>query len=238
MCRKLLLLLLVCGLVSAANAASYTVCGSTWVNVNIVEADHEETVGGNTTASDGSADWSAYPLVNTWGDSNQWKYVTDSTIAPGSTHVWQNGTTTAKAVNTPEMITTITVPELTGPNFYEVFVAYKINTSTVSWTIAARMDGAPQSSIVIYDDGMLGQAGQAFGPVGQVRSAIAKIGEVNSGTTLGIRWGNLDKDGNLPSTASTARVMAIGIGYREVPEPATVALLGLGSLALIRRKRH
>jgi hypothetical protein len=121
-----------------------------------------------------------------------------------------------------------TISGLNADTTYEVFAYFWDDQSNSGWAIRAALTEAGLADNVysIYNT-----------PGTQVGkdSAGRKMYQVSLGTVTGVTsqvvWIN-----DLPTDNSNNRTWYDGVGYAVVPEPATMAILGLGAL-LMRRKR-
>lgn len=77
-------------------------------------------------------------------------------------------------------------------------------------------------------------SGTADGNVNfQLKSGVIDSLSLDPGSTIWIRWTDIDHTGNDHGLA----IDDFSATFTTVPEPATMAILGLGLLALRRRKR-
>lgn len=218
---------------STTQAATVSVGGFT-----VVEAD-EFNVGGSAgnTVFDGGA-----PATGTttrtqgsFSDAATWKYRTESQWSSSGTFSgayssYGNG---GGAANTALTLTT-TVTGLASDT-YDVFAVYiSRNDGVTDGGVAAALSG---NSLVDYAD-VSGASGGATAislgvSSGEWEAFAVKVGTV-TGTGFAVDAGVLS---STDSGSGIQRNTYVGVAYQAVPEPSSAALLGLGGLALILRRR-
>jgi len=212
----------------------------------ITYLDAEEGASGNTFATGGSladTSWMEDPGTSS-GNETQW-----------GKRAFTNDATVFQALH--ETVTSDDMPELTtritglADGTYELWVFYwdQVVSDTQNWIISA---------------GLTPGALTSFSSPGEPTVAgTTKTGVVNAGTLdftnsvlveeggglrnmFGVNLGQVTISGgsaaniyvdNLIGGGSGTRAWFDGVGYELVPEPTSTALLSLGALALMRRRR-
>ncbi len=119
-----------------------------------------------------------------------------------------------------------------GGDDSDIFVTVSGLTDGVQYRVQLLMDAAGTNPVfrdyVAITDGTISTAGFQVGTSGGA-SAIYNFTADNTGTV------NLTLDGD--ESGSFVRTVLNGVSVYQVPEPASMALFGLGGLMMIRRRR-
>ncbi|BDS07742.1 hypothetical protein NT6N_27820 [Oceaniferula spumae] len=232
-------------LIPTLGAAALTIASS---QAAITYVDAVEGTGGNTRATGSTQADASWRVDNTSPDAGT-QYATQWSERPyGNTSIFQAlPTTNGTPTGIPELTTTISLAD----GIYDLYVFYWDQTvsDTQNWVISTGLTsgalttysspgnpavtGATTTGVV--DASTLTYAGTA--PItdeGGVRELFAVKFE-----NVTVTGGSADifVDYNLSHTGNN-RAWYDGVGYEVVPEPSSTALLGLGGLALILRRRR
>ncbi|MEM9347247.1 MAG: PEP-CTERM sorting domain-containing protein [Planctomycetota bacterium] len=193
---------------------------------NTVFADPGNT-GGTTTTSQAT-----FQDASTWKyrDSNNWGGVPNDFTGVYSS--FGNG-----AADNSELDVTTSVSGL-DLNTYNVFVVFlSDSTLTNGAGIAAALSGDPLVDYLFTSETANGQikVGESdSGGTGVFQAYAIQVGTV-TGTEISIDAGLTNQ---VDSGSGDERSVYIGLGYQVVPEPGSLALLGLGGLCVLRRRRN
>lgn len=121
-----------------------------------------------------------------------------------------------------------TISGLDAGQEYAIYVYFWNDQYGSPWSIRAALSQAGLASAVFSP--YSGSPTQVA-----LDSASRKLWQANLGTVTGVTSVDVWID-DLPTDDSNQRTWYDGVGYELVPEPATLAILGLGAM-LIRRKR-
>lgn len=213
-------------------------------DLTVVEADEFDTGGsaGNTVFADaGNTGGTTTRTQGSFGDEDTWKFRPSTGSGEWSgvpnefTGVYSsfgNGATDNTALT---VTTTVSGLDSNTYNIYAIYLA--VNEANVAdGGIAAALSG---DTLVDYPD-VAGATGGAdaisLGVTGDdpIWEAYAvQIGTV-TGTGFAVDAGLLS---STDSGSGIQRNVYIGVGYQIVPEPGSLALLGLGGLTMLRRRR-
>lgn len=195
---------------------------------NTVFADAGNT-GGTTTQTQGS-----FSDADTWkfrpsSGSNEWSAVPNEFTGVYSS--FGNGATDNAALT---VTTTVNGLDSNTYNIYAIYVA--VNSTNADGGIAAALSG---ETLVDYPDvaGSSGGAGsislEVTGDDPVWEAYAVQIGTV-TGTGFAVDAGLLS---STDTGSGIQRNLYVGVGYQIVPEPGSLALLGLGGLTMLRRRR-
>jgi hypothetical protein len=167
----------------------------------------------------------AYDNFN-WNTANNATYVRATTIAsnPFSQVYWE--IRTGMAVSNTGTLVASGFAAATNTNIGSAFGATLYSTTANIGSVALTNGGAYWLGIAVDNIG---------GPTG-----IYGIGWSSGVNAVGSPIGGADAlvvIGGVASAAGAVDGMSMGIGYEVVPEPASIAALGLGALAPLRRRK-
>jgi hypothetical protein len=218
-------------------AAQATQAATVLTDVTYFDATSANTAGGNT--------W--LPTANSNSD-NLWGERAGAGFGFGDTILESRNDTANVDENSPEITTTIA--SLTPNGLYEVTGYYqtKVNDPPENWhlffgltsgslTEFDSVNGTAMTPLdLAFTDGQtVGGQGTADGNRAQFYGVIGTATANGSGEiVVYINDGDLLQNSN---AAGGQRSWYDGVGVRAVPEPGSVALLGLGGLALMMRRR-
>jgi hypothetical protein len=207
----------------------------------ITYVDAAEGSLGNTFATGGSLGVTTWQRSVTTNDDDQWGRRTDSDTN-GAT-LFQGYSNLAGGGSIPELTTQIT---LLDPGNYNVWVFFWDASGTNKWNIAA---GLTSGSTATYSFDGLGTTNQTVAASTlSFTTGITTVG-LTDRILYGVNLGQATASGgsinvfidSLEAASSGAnRTWYDGVGFEAVavPEPSSMALLGLGGLALILRRRR
>ncbi|MCG8511711.1 MAG: PEP-CTERM sorting domain-containing protein, partial [Rhodospirillales bacterium] len=108
---------------------------------------------------------------------------------------------------------------------YDVYVVYITNSSN-SWSVQAGLDGVSSVALETVDGS---EPSIASGSSGQ--TILDYVGTTNTATSFSVTIGP-------GAIAAGNRTYWVGVAYKAIPEPASMALVGMGGLLLIVRRRR
>jgi hypothetical protein len=221
MCRKFIYFVCVLVLFVVAKNASAV----TFINANTT----------NTVGWDNSTDWwvdSGYSADDRWHHSTGFGMAEGESLPATPTgivsggEIYQSISSGQSGKDARTLKTTIT--GLDSSETYNIYVYFWSDQAGSPWTIRAALTQVGLADLTYSP--YTGNATQVGLDSSNRILWEAKLGYV-TGVTEQVVW--ID---DLPTNDSNVRTWYDGVGY-QIPEPVTVALLGLGGLALIRRKR-
>ena len=196
----------------------FSVCAQAILVTDVVGTYYDATTD-NTWATDSVS----YPNLE------DWSYVTPTSVVYNSWYR-KTGSTTAidgtafqgEGVTLPELTTTIA--DLDPIKTYEVYVIYHARNSGGDWYVYA---GLESESLTLYDE----TNATHILSTGTLISCETLLGTVTGVSSLSVYI-----DGPETSSNGGQRAWYDGIALVEVPEPATMLLLGVGGILVSRKK--
>ncbi|MDE0597299.1 MAG: PEP-CTERM sorting domain-containing protein [Roseibacillus sp.] len=182
-----------------------------------------------TTYADGGAGLIATPTApaaNVHGNGEDWANVWTVSDPVGFTSARNHNPGVAGAANTfaraAEVNGTI---DISGLALGQIYIPH--GTYVNNWTLTLTMSGAGQADIVSSETQGANGPGRNFG-------WITEFNFTNEGQydTVAYNWTHADRDG------SRARFMGVILDGTAIPEPSAIALLGLGGLGFLLRRRR
>lgn len=233
----------------------------------ITYVDAQEGAAGNTYATGGSladTSWIDLTLTNTGGsDNDDWILRSGGATATSAGFSQHNGSDVIQAVVSSTGGLGEITTEITGlaDGTYNVWVFFweQSTSGTQNWVIDAGLTSgaltaysAPIGAVGGTDSSSAVDAGTlTFTNAPSVAGAETLVGGVGTGTfnqrMFGVNLGQVVVSGGsdinvyvdkLTGLAGNNRTIYDGVGYELVPEPGSMALLGLGGLLLARRRRN
>jgi hypothetical protein len=149
---------------------------------------------------------------------------------------------TANPENALRLKTSVVVPANPNGLGYDVFAYFWCDTS--QWRIRASLtnDAGELPLFIAYTSPSTQAVATDFDTAVLVTEGNrnlwqAYLGIVGAGVTTGNVTIKAYIDDDAGHLTGNSRTWYDGIGYRAVPEPTTIALLGMGGLALLRKRR-
>ena len=244
--KKVLLMLMMVGVMSLVQADLVIGAGDIW-------ADAAE---GNTTFEDGTSPFSATSVTTgLWYQriDARWGYNDAGQFMVADSDIFQAMSAGYGSAGPCDNLKT-TVTGLVNGQKYAVYVVYSTKGGGENWTTTASLD-----PITLDENGTV-TSGLTYGMDAGTYTPDAEVGttvHIHAGTVIDASTysGMMGKIGNISSDGSDLvvyiaditdfvvdgtqnyRAWYDGVFLEAVPEPATLSLLGLGALALLRRKK-
>lgn len=203
-------------------------------NAAITVMQLDETKDGFTTATTpilSTGDAAGTANDNKWGfggDGNGYGDAGEGTTEGDalSNYAWiAQSKNASEEPSVPDLAVAIT--GLNTADTYNIYGYYAANESSATWGVRLGLNGGGLTAY-FHDSSNLIAGGNANGGTELYR---VLLGTVDSTTTATVDVAQL------LSTNADYRSIVKGVGIEVVPEPSSAALLGLGGLALILRRR-
>ncbi|MDA7887019.1 PEP-CTERM sorting domain-containing protein [bacterium] len=170
------------------------------------------------------------PAANVHGNGEDWANVW-TTNDPGAALDFSgstknhNPTGIAGAVNTFARAAEVDGSiDITGLASGDIYIPH--GTFINQWTLTLTMSGPGQTDVVAFDTQDVNGPGTNLGWI--TNFTFTNEGQYD---TISYNYTNADRDG------SRARFMGVVLTPQAIPEPSSLALLGLAGLGLLRRRR-
>jgi len=170
------------------------------------------------------------PAANVHGNGEDWANVW-TTNDPGAALDFSgstknhNPTGIAGAVNTFARAAEVDGSiDITGLASGDIYIPH--GTFINQWTLTLTMSGPGQTDVVAFDTQDINGPGTNLGWI--TNFTFTNEGQYD---TISYNYTNADRDG------SRARFMGVVLTPQAIPEPSSLALLGLAGLGLLRRRR-
>lgn len=214
----------------------------------ITYMDANFTAGTGNTLYAPSAGGGAITTNTTDTADGLWRYRTGFGLSPtdtaiptgtiatgGSGTIYESTGNVSPSDNVLRVVTTVTGLAM---NTYDVYVYFWMDQNGSPWRIRAGLTDTIDpltlfigSNTITPTDTPISWVGRDDNPTNQGRRLLqAYLGQV-TGTSISV----FVEDA--PATSGIERTWYDGIGYEAVPEPATLALLGLGALAVFGKRK-
>ena len=161
-----------------------------------------------------------------WDDRTGFGLDSNGTLS-GTRNILEAGTSNVETL--PTITTTVSGLALQR---YDVYVLYWSTPTTADWSVRAKLSTA--ASFVEYDrSGTLGTAGTDT----SINGAGLNLYEAYIGTTATVTSFSVNLLNSTSTDFVNNRTWYDGVAYVELPEPASLGLMGVGGMLLLRRRR-